>query len=187
MPQGRCMRTILGCCLTSAWCWAATPVPTDNLLAYFRFDETSGDILHDRSGNGHNGKIHGAVWSAANGHPYLLFQSSADHVTLDAALTSGMNGDFTIAAWVRLSASPYPDETTNWTILDCEDYDNEGLLLRIDGANAKTFFRVNQSVSTQSAFTSNQWVNGQTARVVILSQLTQVNLTVNDLHEATFA
>ena len=32
----------------------------DGLVAHWDFNEGKGDILHDRSGNGNDGKIHGA-------------------------------------------------------------------------------------------------------------------------------
>ena len=31
-------------------------------MALYHFDEGSGDVLHDSSGNGHDGKIVGAKW-----------------------------------------------------------------------------------------------------------------------------
>ena len=36
--------------------------PDEHTMALFHFDEGSGDVLHDSSGNGHHGKIVGAKW-----------------------------------------------------------------------------------------------------------------------------
>ncbi|MFQ5735008.1 MAG: LamG domain-containing protein, partial [Planctomycetaceae bacterium] len=41
--------------------------PDKNTLALYHFDEGSGDVLKDSSGNGHHGKIHGAAWVNADG------------------------------------------------------------------------------------------------------------------------
>ena len=38
------------------------------LLAYYNFNETSGSILYDQSGNGYHGTIYGATWSS-DGNP----------------------------------------------------------------------------------------------------------------------
>ncbi|OYW20669.1 MAG: hypothetical protein B7Z55_06935, partial [Planctomycetales bacterium 12-60-4] len=40
----------------------AVPATDEETLALYRFDEGTGDVLHDVSGNGHDGKIVGATW-----------------------------------------------------------------------------------------------------------------------------
>ena len=39
--------------------------PDAHTLVLYRFDEESGDVLHDASGNGHDGQIVGATWVSA--------------------------------------------------------------------------------------------------------------------------
>ena len=41
--------------------------PDEHTLALYHFDEGQGDVLQDSSGNGHDGKIHGAKWVATSG------------------------------------------------------------------------------------------------------------------------
>ena len=43
--------------------------PDADTLALYHFDEGSGDVLKDSSGNGHHGKIVGAKWVKADGSP----------------------------------------------------------------------------------------------------------------------
>src|SRR5690606_27173761 len=38
--------------------------PDEHTLALYRFNQTEGEILRDASGNGHDGRIHGAQWVA---------------------------------------------------------------------------------------------------------------------------
>ena len=110
--------------------------PTDhfendkNTLALYHFDEGSGDILKDSSGNGHDGKIVGAKWVKVDGelqgsmvplavaekkmpsagtpaksHSALRFQNDSDRVILP--LKHETAGDLTVEAWVTI------DENSN--------------------------------------------------------------------------
>ncbi len=110
--------------------------PTDhfendkNTLALYHFDEGSGDILKDSSGNGHDGKIVGAKWvkvddelqgsmvplavaekkmpsagTPAKSHSALRFQNDSDRVILP--LKHETAGDLTVEAWVTI------DENSN--------------------------------------------------------------------------
>ena len=54
--------------------------PDEGLVAHWTFDEGAGDVLHDRSGNGNDGKIHGPKW-VKNGQGYALeFDGVDDYV-----------------------------------------------------------------------------------------------------------
>jgi hypothetical protein len=134
----------LGCATTQA------DVPA-NLVAHYSFDEGAGDVLHDSSGNGHDGRIVGAQWVAGD-PPSLHFSGHGDYVDFGAGGGPRIAGDSTVLAWVRLDASPFPDDATNWTILDCEDYRREGFLLRIDGGSSRVMYRANQAGADQNAF-----------------------------------
>ena len=45
--------------------------PDGDTIALYDFTEGSGDVLHDISGNGYDGKIIGATWVQASGEPSL--------------------------------------------------------------------------------------------------------------------
>lgn len=74
---------------------------SDNLVAYWNFDEGIGDILYDRSGNGYDGKIYGAKWVVGIRGEALYFDGVDDYVDIGDVLD--FDGDFTISAWVRTS------------------------------------------------------------------------------------
>lgn len=80
----------------------AQPVPgKEGLVAHYTFDTGKGDVLSDASGNGNNGKIHGATWvSSPRGHA-LRFDGSNDYVALGNAGKLKVGGDFTLTAWVN--------------------------------------------------------------------------------------
>lgn len=59
----------------------------NGLVAEWHFDEGSGNIVKDTSGNGNDGVIHGATWVDGKFGKALYFDG---------------NGDFTISAWTYL-------------------------------------------------------------------------------------
>jgi hypothetical protein len=73
----------------------------EGLVAHYTFDTGKGDVLPDASGNGNDGKIHGATWVASpHGHA-LRFDGSKDYVALGNAGNLKVGGDFTLTAWVN--------------------------------------------------------------------------------------
>ena len=93
-------------------CVFLATLPADGqagLVAAYNFDEGTGTVAQDASGNGHTGTLAGAVWAAAgkNGGA-ASFDGVNDLITVaDSALldlTTGM----TVEAWVR------PTLVTNW-------------------------------------------------------------------------
>ncbi len=156
-------------------------------IAHYVFGEGRGEVLHDRSGNGHHGVIAGATWTSRDGVQCLNFDGSGDYVDFgdDAALK--LAGDATFSAWVRLDASPFPDETTNWTIVDCEEYRKSGFLVRIDGATAKVMYRSSQDGADQHGFGGTALENGRTAFVAVSRCGERVVIYVNGRRDAEFA
>ncbi|QEG15978.1 protein kinase domain-containing protein [Gimesia maris] len=102
----------------------------EHTMALYHFDEGTGDVLKDSSGNGHDGKIVGAKWvkvddelqvrmvpfavaekkmpsagTPAKSHSALRFQNRSDHVALP--LKHETAGDLTVEAWVTI------DENSN--------------------------------------------------------------------------
>ena len=51
----------------------------DDALILYHFDEGSGSILNDHSGNNHHGTIHGATWVNADGSPIEQTEDPLSH------------------------------------------------------------------------------------------------------------
>ena len=136
----------------AAFCAAALGADEKGLAAHWDFDEGRGNVLHDRSGNGNHGEIHGAKWvKYGKGHA-LQFDGKDDYVDCGDNPRLKLPGDITISAWVKLAASPCPDFDTNWYIIDCEEYRASGFMLRIDGATLRPMYRSSQKNRAQQAF-----------------------------------
>ena len=99
------------------------------LVAAYNFDEGTGTIAQDASGNGHTGTLSGATWSAAgrNGGA-ASFDGVNDLITVaDSALldlTTGM----TVEAWVR------PSVAGNWRTVVMKERSG-GLLYTLYSSN----------------------------------------------------
>ena len=81
-----------------------TAVPSD-LLAWWKFNETSGTVAADSSGNGKHGTLtNGPAWAPGLfGGGINIPAVNNESVTLPAGIVSGL-GDFTISGWVKINA-----------------------------------------------------------------------------------
>src|SRR4030095_12635881 len=60
-----------------------TPIPPTSLVAAYNFNEGSGTIVNDASGNGNNGTISGATWTTSGKYGNALsFNGSNSRVTV---------------------------------------------------------------------------------------------------------
>jgi hypothetical protein len=172
---------------SSFFCLASAADDANNLVAHYTFDEGSGDVLHDRSGNGHDGKIVGSQWALQEEGCSLRFRERGDCVDFGDDRGLKIAGDVAILAWVRLDASPFPDDATNWTIVDCEDYRKEGYILRIDGASSRVMYRVNQSGSEQYGFGATALENHAVHCVGVVRRGDAANVYVNGIPDVEFS
>ncbi|MFQ6120757.1 MAG: hypothetical protein ACE5KE_12850 [Methanosarcinales archaeon] len=68
-------------------------------VAYWTFDEGSGNIAHDISGNGNDGSVYGASWTSGKVGKALDFDGSNDYVDTHQASNCpfhGPNSNYTI-------------------------------------------------------------------------------------------
>ena len=79
------------------------------LIAYYKFNESSGTSVVDASGNGQTATLNGATWTTGHSNNAVNLSGSSQYVTLPNNLTTNLTGDFTIATWVYLNAA------TMWT------------------------------------------------------------------------
>ena len=76
-----------------------------NLVAWLKFDETSGIITADASGHGNGATLNGGfTWVAGKINHAVSLGGSNGHAALPDGVVAAL-GDFTIAAWVNLNAN----------------------------------------------------------------------------------
>ena len=85
---------------------AAAPAP----VAAYGFDEGSGSVLGDSSGNGNNGTINGATWTTAGRFGNALsFNGSSNFVDLGNPASLRTTGSMTWSAWIYATGTPLDD------------------------------------------------------------------------------
>ena len=76
------------------------------LVAFYRFDETSGTNANDASGNGHTATLSGgATFASGLQNNAVTLSGSNQYVSLPGGIVSGLSS-FSICTWVKLSAAP---------------------------------------------------------------------------------
>ena len=73
---------------------------TDGLVAYWSFDEGSGNVAVDHSGN-NNGTIYGAQWVDGRFGKALEFDGVDDYVKGPNTDVLSFTGDFSVSVWVK--------------------------------------------------------------------------------------
>jgi len=71
----------------------------ESIVLYLPFDEGSGDVVNDLSGNGNNGTIIGAKWVAGKMNEALEFDG-ASYVDIPNNDSLSLEKDITVMAWV---------------------------------------------------------------------------------------
>jgi len=77
-----------------------TILPTDGLVAYWKFDEGSGSKVSDSSGNGNDGNISGATFTGGKTGFALQFDSVDDYVKVADSNSLDVSNAFTFEAWI---------------------------------------------------------------------------------------
>jgi hypothetical protein len=72
------------------------------LVAHWDFDEGSGDVLHDVSGNGNDGTIYGATWTSGFSDNALKFDGDNDYVLVPSS-TDFQLYSWTICGWINIT------------------------------------------------------------------------------------
>ena len=76
------------------------------LAAWWDFGEGAGTVLHDQSGNGNNGTIHGAIWVERGKGYALKFDGKDDYVDCGAGPSLDLTEALSVELWFRPAALP---------------------------------------------------------------------------------
>ena len=138
--------------------------PPNNLglVGYWSFNEGTGTIATDFSGNGNTGTVSGASWTSGKRGRALQFDGS-DHVRIDGVADNVATGAATIAFWFRpastFSSAASTDEVP-FTISDAAS--NNDLRFRLDETDGTLDFENGtggQDIleSTQTSWSGGTW------------------------------
>jgi len=124
------------------------------LVGWWKFDESSGKIAIDSSGNGHEGTLNGdPTWAIGKLDEALQFDGDGDYVTcglidIDTAVTGGL----TVCAWINKPAGGDMKICSNRQVnsapgggFTCAIYNNR-MEMDMCNATARVLYRDNQAV-----------------------------------------
>lgn len=80
---------------------------TDGMQAWYKFDETSGDVAKDSSVNGHDATVYGARWITTSENEGVALEldntvESGKYVDIPSAVMNNVIDDFTVSVWVKV-------------------------------------------------------------------------------------
>jgi len=78
----------------------------DGPIARWTFDEGTGDVAHDTTGNGADQQIHGATWIKQGSGHALSFDGQDDYLKLSGDKRLAITGPITIEAWINPARKP---------------------------------------------------------------------------------
>jgi hypothetical protein len=78
--------------------------PHPGLVGWWRFDEGTGNVAKDSSGNGNDGTISGASWVDGKYGKALSFDGASDYVQVSSITSLQITGALTLSAWVKLDS-----------------------------------------------------------------------------------
>ena len=165
---------------------AAYGAQAPGLVAHWPFDEGDGTIAHDHGPHGLHGSITGAAWETGPEGTVLRCDGSGDVVDCGRPEKLRLTGDLTVTAWIRLRAAPYPDSHTNWYIIDCERYNQDGWMFRVDGGTATLCFRTSQPGRSQYGFSNTVLENSVLYHVAVVRSGTQTMFYIDGVRDITF-
>ena len=91
----------ISCLIASAAGAQGGGAGTSGLVASYHFDEGSGTVLHDSSGNGNDGVVSGATWMPGKSLSALSFNGRDSWVTVPGSPSLDLATGMTLEAWVN--------------------------------------------------------------------------------------
>jgi len=133
----RARGTVFAFVLVLACLCAGVQAAGDGLVAHWRFDEGSGTTAADSSGNGNNGTITGATWTAGRvGSGALSFDGTDDFVNLPYRFNDlGANG--TVALWFRMVQDFGPGSADQMLIFSALEGWSHNIRVGLNGGDGK--------------------------------------------------
>ncbi len=157
------------------------------LVAHWSFEEGAGEVLHDKSGNKHDGAIRGASWVRVGDGFGLQFSERKSFVDFGDVAALKRSGDFTFSAWVKPMAKTFPDKNTNWHLFNWEEYRLSGFNCRVDGRLGRVYARSSQGpkeVAPQQGFSKSALTQGRFQLLTVVKQGDRLSFFVDGRKDA---
>lgn len=171
----------------------------NDMLIWYKFDETSGTIANDSSGHGNNGTlVGGATWTTGKKDGAVNLDGSSGYVKIPNSILNGLN-NITITAFVKMPETSgsrwiFGLGTDNNKYIFVTPQTNNG---KYRGAITTGTYRTEQGVENGSPLPANVWkhvalvISGDThtetlyADGVQVAQNTNITLKPSDVYDAS--
>ncbi|NSW56193.1 MAG: LamG domain-containing protein [Armatimonadetes bacterium] len=100
-------RALVGLALVALIC-SACHAAESGLIAHWNFDQGSGEVARDVTGNGHDAALKNVEWVPSPRGYALRFDSRDDLARYGQVETMNLSGDMTLAVWVKTDSSVEP-------------------------------------------------------------------------------
>jgi len=152
------------------------------LVGYWKFDEGSGTIAYDLSGNGNNGTIYGATWTQGKVGGALSFDGVDDYVDCGNSDNLRMGGsDFTVSLWFKLASIDLSQSLiTKGRAFESPPYDNKGWAISFYNGNKHIYFDTYKAGLRQALISNKVFsLDGQWYYLTIVKSGTSAQLYLN--------
>jgi hypothetical protein len=152
-------------------------------VGYWKFDEGSGSIAHDSSGNGNDGTVNGASWTGGISNGALQFDGISNFVGIPSSQSLTVSGNqISLELWMRPSVTLEDSLASRINIMDKGD--EYGFQMDA-GSGIINFYVVFGSGMQPIATATNSWKAGTWYQIVGTYDGANENVYVNGVLENT--
>jgi len=170
------MRRLSGLVALVALCLTAAHAAETGLVAHWTFDEGSGDVARDVTGNGHDARLTGTEWVLSPRGYALRFDAKEDAARYGDPASMNMSGDMTLAVWARVDPTIDPD-TCHLLIGDTGWAVERNFSLYLHGSGVLRFGWTDGSTVGSLTAPSNL-LNGTWKHVVVVANSTDLHASM---------
>jgi hypothetical protein len=152
-------------------------------VGQWKFDEGSGSIAYDSSGNGNNGTVYGASWTTGISNGTLQFDGVNDYVWISSSPSLALSGNqVSIEMWIRPAVTLNSSLASRVNILDKGD----AYGFQMEAGFAKISFFVNIAYGDRWLATeTNNWEAGTWYHIAGTYDGTTESVYVNGVLESS--
>lgn len=141
---------------------------TDGLVGWWKFDETSGTVAYDSSGNGNNGNLtNGPTWTTGKIGGALSFDGVNDYVDLEVGTKLSQKSLISVSLWIK------PVEYKYAVLINQKKANSFGWAFKWRVSNEKLYFKIyGQSESSSAGLTylKNPQLNAWSHLIAVIGQ-----------------
>ncbi len=157
------------------------------LVAEWHFDEGSGIVVKDSSGNRNDGTIHGATWVDGKFGKALSFDGVDDYVDCGNDASLNPSDEITIEIWVKIPVLPSNQKAIVAKVGPPLSHDQYHFALDSDG---RIFWTTNERdmwTISNSAISINQWTHVVVTAISGSNRKIYIDGQLDKNHDTTYA